>query len=130
MFYDYYEETADKVWEVIQWDYIDDMFEIVNATTDSEKRDRIDALYEKLYDECWVSDGVTGNGSGSFTFNRKQAEEYVLDNMKLALEAYNELGISEQLVKDMNNEDWEKIDVTIRCYVLSDAINKAIGKGL
>ena len=39
-----------------------------------------DELYETLYDELWVDDSVTGNGSGSYTFNREKAKEYVLED--------------------------------------------------
>ena len=35
----------------------------------------IDSLIEKLYDDLWIEDSVTGNGSGSYTFNTYEAEE-------------------------------------------------------
>ena len=34
-------------------------------------------LEEIANDELWVDDSVTGNGSGSYTFNREAAKEYV-----------------------------------------------------
>lgn len=37
--------------------------------------DNIDEVYEEMYDNLWTSDSVTGNGSGSYTFNTWQAEE-------------------------------------------------------
>lgn len=33
-----------------------------------------DGLEEKLNDDLWTCDSVTGNGSGSYTFNRVQAQ--------------------------------------------------------
>lgn len=32
-----------------------------------------------VYDELWIDDSVTGNGSGSYTFNSYKAEENVKD---------------------------------------------------
>ena len=35
--------------------------------------------FEDFRESCWIDDGVTGNGSGSYTFNRYEAEENVKD---------------------------------------------------
>lgn len=40
-----------------------------------------DELQEYLEEQLWVNDSVTGNASGSYTFNRWEAREYVQDNM-------------------------------------------------
>jgi len=37
--------------------------------------------YDQLFDDMWVNDSVTGNGSGSYTFNRYKAEEYLTHNL-------------------------------------------------
>lgn len=51
-----------------------------------------DALAEYLNDELWINDAVTGNASGSYTFNRWRASQYVVDNMDLLADCMNEYG--------------------------------------
>lgn len=82
-----------------------------------------DGLEEKLNDDLWTCDSVTGNGSGSYTFNRVQAQIYVLDGMDELQEAVNEFGIDSETIREKFLEsDWEYFDVTIRCYLLGQAI--------
>lgn len=82
-----------------------------------------DYIYEKFYDELWIADSVTGNGSGSYTFNSFLAGEYVKSNIELLVEACKEFGIIEDEFynKFMLNE-WEYFDVTIRCYLLGSIL--------
>lgn len=78
-----------------------------------------DGLEEKLNDDLWVNDSVTGNASGSYTFNAWEAEENLCHNIELLGEACNEFGDNMcELVK----RGAETCDVTIRCYLLSPAI--------
>lgn len=79
-----------------------------------------DGLEEKLNDDLWVEDSVTGNASGSYTFNRYQAEENLCDNWEDIDAAYKEFGGT----PDYNNP--EAIDVSIRCYYLGQAISDYI----
>lgn len=82
-----------------------------------------DGLEEQLNDDLWTCDSVTGNASGSYTFNRIQAQIYVLDGMDELQEAVNEFGIdSETIGEKFLESDWEYFDVTIRCYLLGQAI--------
>ena len=84
-------------------------------------------LEEKLYDDLWTCDSVTGNGSGSYTFNRYKAQGYVTDNMELCIEAVKEFCVeSETVAEKFLSEDWEYFDVTIRCYLLGQAISEAL----
>ena len=79
--------------------------------------------FEQYLDETlWVEDSVTGNASGSYTFNRNEARDYVLANMGLLKEAYTEFCQMDSLGEQFINEDWESMDVTIRCYLLSSVI--------
>ena len=80
---------------------------------------------DALHDELWTEDSVTGNASGSYTFNRWTARDYVLSNWDLLDKAVTELGIEGQVWDKMHEEDWEYLDVTIRCYLLYQAINEA-----
>ena len=83
---------------------------------------------EKLYDELWTADEVTGNGSGSYTFDREQAKEYLFDSsdgMDLLKEAVSEYDVeAETIAEHMLSENWEWFDVTIRCYALYQAISE------
>lgn len=84
-----------------------------------------DELEEHLNEELWVADSVTGNASGSYTFNRAIAQEYVNDNLDLFEEAASAFGISDEEVgKRFLEQNFEWMDVTIRCYLLADVISE------
>ena len=84
-------------------------------------------LEERLNDDLWTVDSVTGNGSGSYTFNRAEAEEYVNDNSDLLREAISKFCIdSETVAEKFLDADYEYFDVTIRCYLLGQAISEAL----
>lgn len=79
---------------------------------------------ERLYIEFWTDDGVTGNGSGSYTFNSAEAREYVLAGIDQVLEACQEFDVSfDELARAGK---WEDLDVTTRCYYLSQAIIEVV----
>ena len=84
-----------------------------------------DGLEEKLNDELWIDDSVTGNGSGSYTFNREQAREYVQDDGRDYIEDMcADFGISaDEIGRRFLDDDWEWFDVSIRCYLLGQAIS-------
>ena len=86
-----------------------------------------DELEERLNDDLFIDDSVTGNGSGSYTFNRAEAEEYVKYNDDLLKEALLEFGIdSETVAEKFLDGEWEWMDVTIRCYLLGQAIAEVL----
>lgn len=63
---------------------------------------------------------MTGNLSGSYTFNRYTALEYVVENMDLCVEALTEFCTdNDTIAKKFMESAWEWFDVTIRCYLLS-----------
>lgn len=80
--------------------------------------------YEELYDECFISDSVTGNASGSFFFNTFAAEEAICHNWELIGEAWEEFGLD---AKELSRGA-ESIDVTLRCYVLGSVISEIYEK--
>lgn len=89
--------------------------------------DSLEELEEKLNDELWAEDSVTGNASGSYTFNREQAKEYVLDNMDLLNEMCLEFGIDAETIGQKFLDDaYEWMDVSIRCYLLGAAISEVL----
>lgn len=86
-----------------------------------------DEWEQKLNDDLWCEDAITGNASGSYTFCRYTARGYVTDNMSLCVEALQEFGTdNEEIANRFLDEDWEYFDVTIRCYLLSNAIRLAL----
>lgn len=85
----------------------------------SEWEGNREGLEEYLNDELFVDDSVTGNGSGSYTFNAWEAEENICHNMELLVEACEEFGDDAgQILK----KGAEACDVIIRCYLLGSAI--------
>lgn len=101
-----------------------DVLEYVRDSYDfaTELRDDRDAFEEKLRDDLWTVDSVTGNGSGSYTFNAWEAEENLCHNLDLLGEACEAFGGSVDVLKD----GAESCDVTIRCYLLAGAISEAL----
>ena len=95
--------------------YMEDNESYLNYT------DRED-LEEQLNDLLWTADSVTGNGSGSYTFNRWDAEKYVMDNMPLAVDAFREFDQIDKFADYIQDENYEAIDVTIRCFLLGQVI--------
>lgn len=60
-----------------------------NIVVTSENRDEVE---QDLNDTLFTYDSVTGNASGSYTFNAWTAEEYLCHNWDLLGEALTELG--------------------------------------
>lgn len=77
---------------------------------------------DSLYDELWIADSVTGNASGSYTFNTYQAEENIAHNWDLIEDAFNEF----ELDSSELGRGAEYIDVTIRCYLLGEILDDVL----
>ena len=117
--YNYLESMKNDIQEYIKENYSAD--EIAENMAD---RDR---WADDLNDNLWCCDSVTGNASGSYTFNRYVAKEYVTENEDLLKEALEEFCTDFKTVADkFLNGEWEYFDVTIRCYLLGVAINAAL----
>lgn len=111
MSYDYKEAVKEDV-----LDYIKTEIDFLDFET-------IEELEEKLNEDLFVCDGVTGNASGSYTFNTYEAEENLCHNLDLLTEACQEFGSD---VGELIEQGAEACDVTIRCYLLAEAINEAL----
>lgn len=85
----------------------DDIFEYLEETNERN----FDILYEQLL----LEDSVTGNASGSYTFNIYKAEENLCHNLDLLSEALEEFGVD---LSEALKRGAEYCDVTIRCYLL------------
>lgn len=102
----------------------DDVREYVKNEIDlSEWKGRADELAEQLNDDLWICDSVTGNASGSYYCNAWKAEEALAHNWDLLAEALEDFG---QDGTDVLKQGAEAMDVTIRCYLLGQAIAKVI----
>jgi hypothetical protein len=92
-----------------------------------EVRERIEndreGLAEELNESLWIEDSVTGNASGSYTFNTFKAEENLCHNMDLLEECASEFGgdVGEWIKKGA-----EYCDVSIRCFLLGECIESAL----
>ena len=80
-------------------------------------------LEEVAHDKLWADDSVTGNGSGSYYFNTWKAEEALCHNWDLLADACEEFG---QDIGEAFKRGAEFCDVTIRCYLLGQAIAAAL----
>ena len=80
-------------------------------------------LEENANDWLWTADEVTGNASGSYTLSTWKAEENLCHNMDELEEACDEFG---QDIGEAVKHGAEYCDVTIRCYLLGQAISAAI----
>ena len=108
--------------EAMKSDVLDYIREEVNASEFSDRED----LENKLNDDLFINDSITGNASGSYTFNSYTAKEYVFDNIDLLNEAITEFCEDDVIGEKFLNEEWEWMDVTIRCYLLGQAISEAL----
>lgn len=109
-----------------RYDYLEavanDVRDYISNEIDFKDFDSLDDLREHLNDELWANDSVTGNASGSYTCNAYYAEEYLCHNWDLLAEACNEFGCLEDAI----SQGPEGCDVTIRCYLLGQAIEKVL----
>ena len=93
-----------------KYDYLSavtaDVKDYINDNVNFADYEDANELKDKLQDELWTVDGVTGNGSGSYTFSTWKAEEW----------------------GKLKRDDPEGIDVAIRCYLLPQAIDAAVNE--
>lgn len=118
MYYNYRENVKNDVINAILENY--SIEEI--ARNIFEDRDDFE---QKLNDDLWIDDSVTGNASGSYTCNTWKAEENICHNWDLIEESANAFGI-EAVISDGYERGPEYWDVSIRCYLLYSAISEAL----
>ena len=112
--YNYFEAVKEDV-----KNYIENDINILEAL--SEAGD-VETLKENLHDDLWVNDSVTGNASGSYTFSTYEAEENLCHNIELLKEALEEFGCGIEYLE----RGAEACDVTIRCYLLGQALQEVL----
>ena len=110
-----------------RYDYLEavtaDVLEYIKNEINLSDYDSREDLEEALNDELWTVDSVTGNASGSYYCNTWRAEEALSHNWDLLAEALEEFG---QDGTDVLKQGAEAMDVTIRCYLLGQAIAEAL----
>lgn len=115
----------------MKYNYLESMKEDIknyieeNKENESYNWDNLEEVKELLYDDLWIDDSVTGNGSGSYYCNSYKARESLAGNEDLLVEALEEFGNDAESYK-RSLTDPEFADVTIRCYLLSQAIDEAL----
>lgn len=104
-FEDYKEQVLEDALQRIEWgdyDYCND--------------------FEEVYDDMFLDDGITGNGSGSYTFNTWQAEQNTAGLVYDEDFIFELKGMGYTL--DVFEQGAESVDVIARClalpYVMSD----------
>lgn len=108
--YDYLENVKEDV-----RNYIEENKIVVTSSNREE-------VEQELNDTLFVNDSVTGNASGSYTFSTWQAEKNLCHNFELLTEALTEFGCDLSHLE----KGAEACDVTIRCYLLGQAISKVL----
>lgn len=106
-------------------DYID---AVTTDAVDAVERGDYDTYtdIDDVIDAMWVDDGITGNGSGSYTFNAYKAQENVSD-LIWDDQFIDELdGMCIDLA-DLLRDGAESVDVTARCLALSYARDEVEG---
>lgn len=83
-----------------------------------------DTEWDVVYDNLFIDDGVTGNGSGSYFFNAAEAREAVADAIwdEKILDALSEIDVDgNKIAQYLRDGDAESLDVCIRCAMLDEA---------
>ena len=114
----YFDEMYEDVLE-----YIAENIELTDYTEGGEL-DR-DTLEEKLNDDCWIADSVTGNASGSYYCNAYKAAEKAFSETDLLIEALECFGDDPESYKRALQSP-EYADVTIRCYYLGEVVARVL----
>ncbi len=109
--------------EAIKADALEYIRENYTPEEIAERMEARDEWEQELNDDMWTADSVTGNASGSYYCNAWKAAEAIAHNWDVLAEALQEFGCY-----DINpiEKGPEYCDVTIRCYLLGQAIGEAL----
>lgn len=101
-------------------DYICENYQNLENYIKEKEIDNCDDLHNNQYEDCFNSDCITGNLSGSYTFCCFEAEENIAHCWDLLSEALDEFDYQNINILEKGAE-W--CDVLIRCYLLPEAIS-------
>jgi len=110
-----------------------DIRDYLNGNEEIDSDTDFRELENRLNDELYCDDSITGNGSRSYTFNRETAKEYVNENTDLLKDLCDKGLITKDQLSDWftGNEwfigsDWKAIDVSIRCMLLPECLHEVL----
>ena len=112
MAYDYREAMFNDIYDVL-----DEYAYVFEEYTDDGEIDFF-LLEVNLFGTLWIDDSVIGYSCGSYTCNSSLAEENLCGNWDLMVEACDEFG------ETIRNS--ERVDVTIRCYLLGEVLHNVL----
>ena len=110
-----------------QYDYRDAICEDIRTYIEDNDIDVNEVDQDELYDDLFVADSVTGNASGSYTFNASEAEENICHNWDLLNEACEEYG-SDNTASEILGHGAEWCDVIIRCHLLGECLDTVLNE--
>ena len=109
------------------YDYIEALIEDIKQYLEDNDINKNDVDEDELNDKLFNEDTVTGNGSGSYTFNTEQAKQNLIGNEDLVRSMIEEgFATPEGVMYWFMDEDYEAIDVAVRCYLLGQAISEVL----
>jgi hypothetical protein len=109
--YDYYTAMYNDI-----ADYVKD-----NNINLSEYGDNIEDITEKLSDELWGEDSITGNGGFGYDSN-SNCEEYLCHNLDILFEAIYDFDFDTNY-HHLDKDNLPKtLDSLIRCYLLNSVL--------
>ena len=117
--YNYFENVKEDLLDVLA-DYEE------YSSIENWNEENRDEIWEEVYNTAWTDDSVTGNGSGSYFFNSYKSGQALAGNFDLLKEAIEEFG--GDVGNALDNE--ESADVTIRCYILGQVLDKVLDEYL
>ena len=107
------------------YDYIEALIEDIKQYLEDNDINKNNVDEDELNDKLFNEDTVTGNGSGSYTFNTEQAKQNLIGNEDIVRNMIEEGFATPEGVMDwFLDGNYEAIDVAIRCYLLDQAISE------
>lgn len=120
-----------EVLSTINYNYHDEVYNDVLDWMEFSNEKFFPQFYKNFYElvdailnELWNNDCITGNASGSYWFNSFNAANALAHNYELLEEALKDYGYDGKNLSFLSN--YEMNDVTIRCYLLRDSVEKVI----
>lgn len=110
----YINEVCDALYDAITGGEYD-----IDFSQFDGKDDCVQYLYEYFVDE----DAITGGGSGSYTMDRTEAKESIMEDPYVVADVIRDNNLDSDFLADVFDGDWEKLDVICRQSILWDAID-------
>lgn len=127
--YDHKEEVKKDIFEYLKENYMnDEIFDYIYKDGNEYFIEFNEHFTQKIIEEVQEDDYVTGNGGGSYVYDKATAKEYVLtdgidilDNVR-----FDDLIGKETIADYFLDEDWQATDANIRWYCCFGAAEDAV----